>query len=78
MNKSIRECVYKTLRDFEFISEDVPDSQRLRDDLQMNMFDIIEMAIDLEEECGCVILDEDLGKLTTIASVINYIEKYKR
>ncbi len=44
------------------------------DDLGADSLDTVELIMDLEEEFGIEIPDEDAEKLTTVGSVIDYVE----
>lgn len=45
-----------------------------KDDLGVDSLDLFELVMALEEEFGTEIPSEDLEKLTTVGSVIEYIE----
>lgn len=53
-----------------------PDSDIIKD-LGADSLDIVEMLMNLEEEWGLVIDDEDVPKLHTIGDVVAYIESHK-
>ncbi|MBC8215401.1 MAG: acyl carrier protein [Candidatus Marinimicrobia bacterium] len=44
------------------------------DDLGADSLDTVELIMDLEEEFGIEIPDEDAEKLTTVGAVIEYVE----
>lgn len=58
------------------ISEDDinPDS-RLVEDLKADSLDIVELVMELEEQYGLEIPDEDMPGLQTVEDIVNYIEK---
>ena len=47
-------------------------------DLGMQSIDFIDMICDFEEEFGQEVPERDFRKLTTIGSIINYIEEKQR
>ncbi len=53
-----------------------PNSDIIKD-LGADSLDIVEMLMNLEEEWGLVIDDEDVPKLHTIKDVVDYIESHK-
>ncbi|WP_395675360.1 acyl carrier protein [Inquilinus sp.] len=54
--------------------EEVRPKASFTDDLGADSLDIVELVMALEEEFGIEIPDEDAEKLTTVQSVIDYIE----
>ena len=44
--------------------------------LNADSLDIVELMMDLEEECGISIPDEDAVKLSTIGDIVAYIEEH--
>ena len=51
----------------------VPDASVV-DDLGADSLDTVELIMQLEEEFGIEIPDEDAEKMTTVKSVVDYIE----
>ena len=49
----------------------------IKDDLNADSLDIVELMMDLEEECGISIPDEDAVKLSTIGDIVSYIEAHQ-
>ncbi len=47
------------------------------DDLGADSLDIVELVMQLEEEFGVDIPDDEADKITTIGDAVNYIEKHK-
>jgi acyl carrier protein len=45
------------------------------DDLGADSLDTVELIMELEEEFGLEIPDEDAEKLTTVGTVVEYVEK---
>lgn len=48
-----------------------------KDDLKADSLDLFEMVMALEETYGIEIPSDDLGKLETVADVIDYVESHK-
>ncbi len=48
-----------------------------KDDLKADSLDLFEMVMALEENYGIEIPTDDLGKLETVADVIDYIKSHK-
>lgn len=48
----------------------------IKDDLNADSLDIVELMMDLEETCGITIPDEDAVKLSTIGDIVKYIEEH--
>ncbi len=55
-------------------SADITAETRFKEDLEVDSLDLFELVMALEEEFGTEIPTEELTKLTTVGSVINYIE----
>ncbi len=48
---------------------------RLKEDLNADSLDLVELMMNLEEQYHITIADEDLVKMQTIGDVVNYITK---
>ena len=55
--------------------EEVTEKAKFIDDLGLDSLDMVELVMELEEECGVEIPDEDAEKLTTVGEAISYVEK---
>lgn len=53
---------------------DITAETRFKEDLEVDSLDLFELVMALEEEFGTEIPTEELTKLTTVGSVISYIE----
>ena len=47
------------------------------DDLGADSLDTVELIMELEEEFGIEIPDEDAEKITTVGAAVDYVEKVK-
>lgn len=63
--------------DEEVKPEDVSDSTQLRDDLDLSSLQAVTLVMDLEDEFGVVIEDEEIEGLVTVGDVIAIIEAKK-
>lgn len=55
--------------------EKIEDKQSIRDDLDADSLDIIEIIISAEEEFDIEIPDEEAEKVETVGQMIDYIQK---
>lgn len=78
MNSEIFEKVKKIIADKLDIEEGkiTPESSFL-DDLGADSLDIVELIMELEEEFGIEIPDEDAEKIRTVADAVKYIEEHQ-
>ena len=78
MNSEIFGKVKKIIADKLDIEEDkiTPESSFL-DDLGADSLDIVELIMELEEEFGIEIPDEDAEKIRTVADAVKYIEEHQ-
>lgn len=60
--------------DEEITPEDVSESTRLREDLDLSSLQAVTLVMDLEDEFGVVIEDEEIEKLATVGEVLEIIE----
>ena len=49
---------------------------KIKEDLQADSLDIVELMMDLEEECGVTIPDEEAAEMVTIGDLMKYIEEH--
>ena len=59
--------------DEEVKPEDVTDATRLRDDLDLSSLQAVTLVMDLEDEFGVVIEDEEIEGLATVGDVLEII-----
>lgn len=50
---------------------------KLKDDLNLDSLDSVELIMSAEEEFGIEIPDEDVMNFKTVNDIVNYIEKHK-
>ncbi|MDI3257187.1 MAG: acyl carrier protein [Kyrpidia sp.] len=48
-----------------------------KDDLGADSLDIVELVMELEDEFGMEISDEDAEKISTVAEVVQYVESHQ-
>lgn len=57
--------------------EDITEDSKLRSDIGLNSFDMVNVAVDLESEYGVKIDSKEFSGLKTIGDLMNYIETIK-
>jgi acyl carrier protein len=60
--------------DEEVKPEDVTDATRLRDDLDLSSLQAVTLVMDLEDEFGVVIEDEEIDSLANVGDVLAIIQ----
>lgn len=76
MNREqILEKVRKTFAErLAVVPEDVKWDARLREDLEADSLDLVELAIIMEGEYGVTIPDDQLGEIKTVGDAVEFIE----
>lgn len=57
--------------------EDITEDSKLRSDIGLNSFDMVNVAVDLESEYGIKIDSKEFGGLKTVGDLMKYIESVK-
>lgn len=57
--------------------EEVTLEARFSEDLGADSLDVVELVMNLEDECGVDIPDDDVGGLKSVGDVVDYITKRK-
>ena len=57
--------------------EDITEESKLRSDIGLNSFDMVNVAVDLESEYGVKIDSKEFGGLKTVGDLLKYIESIK-
>lgn len=57
--------------------EDITEDSKLRSDIGLNSFDIVNVAVDLENEYGVSVDSKAFGRLKTVGDLMSYIESIK-
>ncbi len=57
--------------------EDITEDSKLRSDIGLNSFDMVNVAVDLESEYGVKIDSKEFSGLKTIGDLMKYIETIK-
>ena len=50
---------------------------KIKEDLQADSLDVVELMMDLEDETGVAIADEDAAKMSTIGDIVAYVEAHQ-
>jgi acyl carrier protein len=75
--KEIREKVVAIIKDKLSVEDDkIVDSAKYVDDLGADSLTLVDIAMALEDEFGMKIPDEDIEKITTIGSTLQYIKDH--
>ena len=76
MSQEIESKVIKIIAEKLGVDEsEVKPEASFTDDLGADSLDIVELVMELEEEYGIEIPDEDAEKITTVQDAINYIKE---
>lgn len=78
MAEDILERVKKIVVDRLGVDEaDVKLEASFKEDLDADSLDIVELVMELEDEFGLEISDEDAEKILTVGDVVNYIKSHQ-
>lgn len=70
--------IKKILVETMYIEEEkVTLDAKLKDDLNLDSLDSVELIMSAEEEFGIEIPDEDVMNFKTVNDIVNYIEEHK-
>lgn len=62
---------------FEIDPENITMDTNLIDDLGADSLDVVELIMSVEDEFGVSIPDEQAANLTTVAKIVDYLEKLR-
>ena len=62
---------------FDVAADTLTMDTKIKEDLQADSLDVVELMMDLEENCGITIEDDDAMKMSTIGDIVKYIEANK-
>lgn len=71
MLERVKEIIEEQLNGVEV---EITEETRFKEDLQADSLDLFELVMAFEEEYGIEIPSEDLEKITTVGSVIEYMK----
>ena len=54
--------------------DEITESSKIRSDIGLNSFDLVNVAVDLENEYGISIDSKSFGGIKTIGDIMKYIE----
>ena len=58
---------------FDFEADQVTDQLNIKDDLNADSISVMEFVLELEDEFGTEISDEDAEKIETVGAAVDYI-----
>ena len=61
---------------FEISAEDVKENTNIKDDLNADSISVMEFVLELEDEFGTEISDEDAEKIETVGAAVDYIASH--
>ena len=62
-------------RQLDIAEETITMDSRLIEDLKADSLDVVELIMDLEQQYGIEIPDDDLTNIHTVGDIVNYINK---
>ncbi len=65
------------IKHFDIDSDKVTDQVRIKEDLDADSISVMEFVLELEDEFGTEISDEDAEKIETVGAAVDYIEKHQ-
>jgi acyl carrier protein len=75
--KEIKEKVVAIIKDKLGVEDDkIVDSAKYVEDLGADSLTLVDIAMALEDEFGMKIPDEDIEKITTVGSTLQYIKEH--
>ena len=73
--ETVRERVaYIVAAQFQIKIGEIREDSSFTDELGADSLDLVELAVELEEEFDCEITNEDMGKMTTVQKAVAHIE----
>lgn len=57
--------------------DEITESSKIRSDIGLNSFDLVNVAVDLENEYGISVDSKSFGGLKTVGDLMNYINSVK-
>lgn len=57
--------------------DEITENSKIRSDIGLNSFDLVNVAVDLENEYGISVDSKSFGGIKTIGDIMKYIESVK-
>jgi len=78
-----KEEIFNKIRDiladnFEVDKDKITDETNFTSDLDADSIDLVEFILQLEDEFGAEISDEDAEKLKTVGDAVNYVADHQK
>ena len=70
----VKEVIARMVRGAE--EGKLTDETRIRDDLEADSLEMIELVMEIEDEFGISIPDEDAEKIVTVGDAVKYVEEH--
>lgn len=58
--------------------DEITENSKIRSDIGLNSFDLVNVAVDLENEYGISVDSKSFGGIKTIGDIMKYIESVKK
>ena len=71
-----KEVVVVIANHFEIDAENVTDTMSIKDDLNADSISVMEFVLELEDEFGTEISDEDAEQIETVGGAVDYISSH--
>ena len=55
----------------------ISDGTRFKEDLEADSLDLVELIMELEEQFGMEIPDEEVEKITTVEEAVDYVDQHR-
>lgn len=74
--RSIQESCSSDRKPFEIDADKVTDTMSIKDDLNADSISVMEFVLELEDEFGTEISDEDAEQIETVGGAVDYISSH--
>ena len=80
MNKEEIKSIVKSflIEEFELEEEQLIPEAKMKDDLDIESLDFVDIAVIIEKDFGIKVTSEDMAKIVTLDDLYNFIEDHKQ